>query len=319
MEDRRVFWGAIGISLLLHLFFLLLSLVITVLMTQEIPEFIEMSYGRPQLVATNTQMIRSIEQPASQQTPVENPSTTKQTTAPTQQVETPRQQVNKPAQQVQPRKTESSPQKQVTPSNQATTPVKMDPAPAKSNNDEQVVIPPKKFDAQDRFKNQEKRLTGSQLLDGKDKNSDVIAEAGSDVASTTSILDKEKETGVFTNSDTEKNDGTNGSSLTGPSKPGPTVPSGNSDLPYQILSDLKNRKIISRPFPKRVDDLTKDSIVEIVFSVKSDGTVFNIRPVKKGDPVLEQVSMDAFKNWLFEPTNNPDPLEVRIRVYSKLQ
>jgi TonB family protein len=61
------------------------------------------------------------------------------------------------------------------------------------------------------------------------------------------------------------------------------------------------RQVIEQYLPQYPPGLEKETSLKLKFMVLPDGTVDQVLPVKKGDPVLEEVTIKAFKKWKFEP------------------
>lgn len=319
MEDRRLMWSALLISLLIHILLGVMTLVITVMVRQEIPEFIEMSYGQWQPIETKARMVKpqtppttTLPQPTAEP-PIVKPS-------PQRPVEKQATQT-KPAPQTPARQPQTQP---ATPQTQpATTPVKVAPPVAEAKPDEKIVMPTKKFSAQDRFKNQDNKLTDTSGLLTGDKTAGTVSDQIPTLSDTkpSPTIQTDKEAGdLFTTTDAGSTKETFGIPTAGPERPGAFVPSGSTLDPVEIISDTKGRMPVEQPFPSRVEGLSKDTTIEVAFLVKPDGSVYAIRPIKKGDPVLEQVSLEYLKKWVFPPDFSTDePLEVRVRVTSQLQ
>ena len=61
-----------------------------------------------------------------------------------------------------------------------------------------------------------------------------------------------------------------------------------------------NRTVLNKPLPKFPSGATSSQI-RIQFNVHPDGTVGTMRPLQKGDPLLEREAMDALRKWKFNP------------------
>lgn len=61
-----------------------------------------------------------------------------------------------------------------------------------------------------------------------------------------------------------------------------------------------NRTVLNKPLPKFPPGATSSQI-RIQFNVHPDGTVGTMRPLQKGDPLLEREAMDALRKWKFNP------------------
>lgn len=60
-----------------------------------------------------------------------------------------------------------------------------------------------------------------------------------------------------------------------------------------------NRTVLNKVMPPSPDTLTKLVSIKIRFTVLPDGTVGDMKPMTKGDPSLEGVSMKTLKKWKF--------------------
>jgi TonB family protein len=62
-----------------------------------------------------------------------------------------------------------------------------------------------------------------------------------------------------------------------------------------------NRFVISKKPPKFPKGVNTSGTVKIKFRVAKDGTVSSMIPIKKADPALERVAMEALRQWRFNP------------------
>lgn len=60
-----------------------------------------------------------------------------------------------------------------------------------------------------------------------------------------------------------------------------------------------NRTVLSKVLPKSPNKLDRNVQLKVKFTVLADGTVANMKPMQKGDPLLEQQSLTALKRWRF--------------------
>lgn len=60
-----------------------------------------------------------------------------------------------------------------------------------------------------------------------------------------------------------------------------------------------NRTVLNKVLPPSPDALTKLVSIRIRFTVNPDGSVGEMRPMTKGDPSLEGISMKTLKKWKF--------------------
>jgi TonB family protein len=64
-----------------------------------------------------------------------------------------------------------------------------------------------------------------------------------------------------------------------------------------------NRIVLHKKLPKYPPGVNTGARIRILFTVSRDGTVMNMVPLQKGDPVLEKAAMDALREWRFNPLN----------------
>lgn len=87
---------------------------------------------------------------------------------------------------------------------------------------------------------------------------------------------------------------------------------GNVDLPlgqdsaglseaYFIEGNARQRQVINRVIPTYPPNYQKEAIITLAFQILPAGLVTGVSVDRKGDPILEQVAIDAFKQWVFEP------------------
>jgi len=71
--------------------------------------------------------------------------------------------------------------------------------------------------------------------------------------------------------------------------------------PFFIEGRAANRRLISKVLPEYPPNYQKEAIVTLSFEVLPSGLVGQVAIERKGDPVLEQVGIEAFRQWVFEP------------------
>lgn len=71
--------------------------------------------------------------------------------------------------------------------------------------------------------------------------------------------------------------------------------------PYSIEGDAAKRAILNKLIPQYPPGLQREAVVRIRFFVLPDGSVGQMIPVQKGDPVLEDITMSALRQWRFNP------------------
>ena len=81
----------------------------------------------------------------------------------------------------------------------------------------------------------------------------------------------------------------------------------NSDIegkePYLLEGDIVSRGIDFKILPQYPPNIQKIVDVKIKFDVLPGGKTANIMVVKKADPELEKVSVEAISQWKFSPIN----------------
>lgn len=77
-------------------------------------------------------------------------------------------------------------------------------------------------------------------------------------------------------------------------------------LPYTIEGDAAQRRIISQVLPTYPPGLQREAVVRIRFWVLPDGRIGQMIPVKKGDPQLETLTMQAIRQWRFNALSSGD-------------
>jgi protein TonB len=112
----------------------------------------------------------------------------------------------------------------------------------------------------------------------------------------------------------------------GPRPEGPTIKStplsGTSQQPFEIQWEGPSREILSGPLPAYPPGIKQEVRIRLDFQVLPDGTVGMISPATKGETTLENVSMEALKNWRFnplDPAQSQTPQSAVITFVFKLE
>ena len=79
------------------------------------------------------------------------------------------------------------------------------------------------------------------------------------------------------------------------------VGGGEKTLPYFISGEASERDVLKEVIPDYPEGLQKEAVIKIRFSVTPDGRVSQMIPVQKDYPRLEQLTLDALKQWRFNP------------------
>lgn len=69
--------------------------------------------------------------------------------------------------------------------------------------------------------------------------------------------------------------------------------------PFTIEGKAAERTIVSKVIPEYPEDLQKEAIIKIRFTVLPDGRVGQMIPVQKDYPELEDITIQALKQWRF--------------------
>lgn len=77
--------------------------------------------------------------------------------------------------------------------------------------------------------------------------------------------------------------------------------SGSSDgsSSFKLEGEVVNRQLLKKVIPKYPDDMQRDGVVSLKFTVLPDGTVSDILIIKKSDPVFENLSISSLNQWRF--------------------
>jgi protein TonB len=75
------------------------------------------------------------------------------------------------------------------------------------------------------------------------------------------------------------------------------------DEPYILEGDIVSRGIEYKILPQYPENIQKNVDVKIKFDVLPAGKTANIMVIKKADPELEKVSIEALYQWKFSPIN----------------
>lgn len=89
----------------------------------------------------------------------------------------------------------------------------------------------------------------------------------------------------------------------------PFSPTGSEQL-FSIEGDAARRAIVRKIIPQYPPGLQKEAVIKVRFEVLPDGTVSNMIPMIKGEPTLENLTLEALRQWQFNPL--PPALEQKI-------
>jgi len=71
------------------------------------------------------------------------------------------------------------------------------------------------------------------------------------------------------------------------------------DSPFEMSGEVLNRKVLYRKIPVYPDGVEKTAFITLQFEVLPDGRVGQIYILKRTDPILEKISIEALKQWRF--------------------
>ncbi len=71
--------------------------------------------------------------------------------------------------------------------------------------------------------------------------------------------------------------------------------------PFTIEGKAAERTILKQVIPEYPSGLEKEAVIRVRFTVLPDGRVGQMIPVQKDYPQLEEVTIDALKQWRFNP------------------
>lgn len=78
---------------------------------------------------------------------------------------------------------------------------------------------------------------------------------------------------------------------------------------FTIEGDVKSRTVLHKVLPRYPEEVQKEVVIKLWFTVFPNGTVSEMRPIRKGDTKLENITMAAFKQWRFSPL---DPKQKQV-------
>ncbi len=84
----------------------------------------------------------------------------------------------------------------------------------------------------------------------------------------------------------------------------------SGQTPYQIEGQAASRSVVYKVIPDYPENLQEQATIKISFTVLPNGLLGEIIPVIKSDALLEKITLDALRQWRF----NPLPAEAPQRV-----
>lgn len=76
---------------------------------------------------------------------------------------------------------------------------------------------------------------------------------------------------------------------------------------FKIEGEAAKRNILFKVIPQYPSSLQKEAIVKIQFTVLPNGLVGEMRPLLRSDGTLERLSLDALRQWRFNPLSPDEP------------
>jgi periplasmic protein TonB len=73
------------------------------------------------------------------------------------------------------------------------------------------------------------------------------------------------------------------------------------ESPFKIEGQAALRSILVKQLPNYPENLQQEAVVRIRFTVLPNGLIGEMIPVLKGSDILEKITMEAFKQWRFNP------------------
>ncbi len=84
--------------------------------------------------------------------------------------------------------------------------------------------------------------------------------------------------------------------------------------PFQIEGQAASRTVVFKVIPEYPEDRQAQATIKISFTVLPNGLVGEIIPVIKSDAVLEKITLDALRQWRFNPLPADAPQRVERGV-----
>ena len=88
----------------------------------------------------------------------------------------------------------------------------------------------------------------------------------------------------------------------------------SKDRPYTIEGAASARQVIAEVLPEYPAGLNKEAVIKIRFTVLPNGTVGEMVPILRGDTLLEDLTMRAFRRWRFNPLPPDLPQEPQAGI-----
>lgn len=99
-----------------------------------------------------------------------------------------------------------------------------------------------------------------------------------------------------------------------------SLPGEKSPTPYTIEGEAAHRSVVYKILPRYPEGLQKTATVRVQFTVLPDGQIGEMIPLIKSDAELERLTINALKQWRFNPlpANQPQQAEIGIITFRYL-
>lgn len=74
---------------------------------------------------------------------------------------------------------------------------------------------------------------------------------------------------------------------------------GTNGQPFSIEGDAAQRVIVKQVIPQYPQGLQQEAVIKFRFTVLPSGRITDLIPMRKGDPTLEQITIQALQTWRF--------------------
>lgn len=88
----------------------------------------------------------------------------------------------------------------------------------------------------------------------------------------------------------------------------------SGQTPFQIEGQAASRSVVFKVIPEYPEERQEQATVKISFTVLPNGLIGEMIPMIKGDAVLEKITLDALRQWRFNPLPGDAPQRVERGV-----
>ncbi len=92
-----------------------------------------------------------------------------------------------------------------------------------------------------------------------------------------------------------------------PSNSPENISSVGQEMPYEIEGQAAHRAVAYKVIPEYPPNLQRQAVVKISFTVLPNGQIGEMIPLIKADAQLEKITMDALRQWRFNPLPSYKP------------